>query len=48
MPGAREAIEQKSWKEAEAQLAIIAAAVQREAALVHKAADVLQKKQRIE
>ena len=48
MPGAREAIEQKAWIEAESQLLLIAAAVQREAALVHRAADVLQRKQRID
>jgi N-acetylated-alpha-linked acidic dipeptidase len=41
MPGAREAIEQKAWKEAEAEIGRIAGALGKEAALVNRAADVL-------
>ncbi len=48
MPAAREAIEQHSWKEAETEVGRIAVVVQREAALVHRAADVLQRRQRVE
>jgi N-acetylated-alpha-linked acidic dipeptidase len=45
MPGAREAIEQKSWAEADVEIGRIAAAVQRETELVNRATDVLEKKQ---
>jgi N-acetylated-alpha-linked acidic dipeptidase len=44
MPGVREAIEQQSWAEADAQIGKVAAAVQREAALVNRASDVLEKR----
>ena len=44
MPGVREAIEQKSWAEADVEIVRVAAAVQREAALVNRASDVLEKK----
>jgi N-acetylated-alpha-linked acidic dipeptidase len=44
MPGAREAIEQKSWSEADVEIGRIAAAVQREAELVNRASDVLSRK----
>ncbi|MBV9878902.1 MAG: hypothetical protein JO180_00315, partial [Gemmatirosa sp.] len=41
MPGAREAIEQDRWRDADPELARIAAALQREAALVDELADAL-------
>ena len=44
MPAAREAIEQKAWKDADIELARVAAALAREAALVHQAAGVLEGK----
>ena len=42
MPGAREAIEQSRWSEAEQQLARVAAAVNREAAHVNEVAALLE------
>ncbi len=44
MPAAREAIEQKAWKDADVEIARVAAALAREAALVHHAASVLEGK----
>jgi N-acetylated-alpha-linked acidic dipeptidase len=44
MPGVREAIEQKQWKDADAQTVRIAAALDRETDLVNRAADVLERK----
>ncbi len=48
MPGAREAIEQKSWAEADTELARIALAVTREAKLVDRASDVIEGKGRVQ
>jgi N-acetylated-alpha-linked acidic dipeptidase len=48
MPGVREAIEQKDWSGAETEIGRVAAAVQREADLVNRASDVLEKKPRIQ
>ena len=48
MPGAREAIEQKSWAEADVELGRVANAVQREADLVNRASDILEKKPRVQ
>jgi N-acetylated-alpha-linked acidic dipeptidase len=48
MPGVREAIEQKSWAEADGEIVRVAAAVQREADLVNRASDVLEKKPRVQ
>ncbi len=42
MPGVREAIEQKEWKLAEEQIGKLAAALERESALVAKAAQLLE------
>lgn len=42
MPGAREAIELKAWKEAEAEIARIAVALNKEAELVKSAAQILE------
>jgi N-acetylated-alpha-linked acidic dipeptidase len=44
VPGVREAIEQKSWAEADVEIGRVAAAVQREADLVNRASEVLSKK----
>jgi N-acetylated-alpha-linked acidic dipeptidase len=44
MPGVREAIEQQDWAAADVQIGRVAAAVDREAALVSRASDVLEKK----
>lgn len=44
MPGVREAIEQKDWAGADNEIGRVAAAVQREADLVNRASDVLEKK----
>ncbi|MFI5231386.1 MAG: transferrin receptor-like dimerization domain-containing protein [Gemmatimonadales bacterium] len=44
MPGVREAIEQGDWAAADVQIGRVAAAVDREAALVNRASDVLEKK----
>lgn len=43
MPGAREAIELKQWKDADAEIVRIATALDREAELVNRAADVLER-----
>jgi N-acetylated-alpha-linked acidic dipeptidase len=43
IPGVREAIEQKKWKEADEQIARAAAALQGEAALIDAAAGMLEK-----
>jgi hypothetical protein len=43
MPGAREAIEQKAWAEAEREAARIAAALEREARLVDAASADLER-----
>ncbi len=48
MPGAREAIEQKSWAEADVEIGRVANAVQREADLVNRASDILEKKPRVQ
>jgi N-acetylated-alpha-linked acidic dipeptidase len=48
MPGVREAIEQKDWTGADTEIGRVAAAVQREADLVNRAADVLDKKARVQ
>lgn len=45
MPGIREAIEQKKWKEADEQMVRVAAALQDEAALIDSAANLLEKAQ---
>jgi N-acetylated-alpha-linked acidic dipeptidase len=45
VPGVREAIEQKNWKEADEQLIKVAAALQDEAALIESAATELEKAQ---
>jgi N-acetylated-alpha-linked acidic dipeptidase len=42
MPGVREAIEQKDWKQADEQIVKVAAAIMRESALVTKAAVLLE------
>ncbi|MBI3568965.1 MAG: M28 family peptidase [Gemmatimonadetes bacterium] len=42
VPGVREAIEQKHWKEADQQISLVAEALEREAALVRKASAALQ------
>jgi N-acetylated-alpha-linked acidic dipeptidase len=42
MPGAREAIEQHTWQEAEQEMVRIAAALDRETALINQAASVLE------
>lgn len=44
MPAAREAIEQKQWKDADAELARVASALEREAALVGRAASALERR----
>jgi N-acetylated-alpha-linked acidic dipeptidase len=44
MPGVREAIEQKQWKDADVQIVRIASALDRETELVNRAADVLERK----
>jgi len=44
MPGAREAMEQKNWVEADAEIVKIAAALEREAELIAKAAALMEKK----
>ena len=44
MPGAREAIDSHDWGMANVQLTRIAGALDKEAALIHKAANVLEKK----
>ena len=44
MPGAREAIEQKDWKQADAELVRIAAALVRETELIGKAAALLERR----
>jgi N-acetylated-alpha-linked acidic dipeptidase len=43
MPGVREAIEQKKWKEADAQIVRVAAVLEDEAALIDSAAEALEK-----
>jgi len=43
MPGIREAIEQKQWKQADEQIVRVAAALQNEAALIDSAAAMLEK-----
>ncbi|MFZ2491177.1 MAG: transferrin receptor-like dimerization domain-containing protein, partial [Thermoanaerobaculia bacterium] len=43
LPGIREALEQRNWKEAEEQVVVAAAAIDRYAAVVNEAADVLAK-----
>ena len=48
MPGAREAIEQKSWAEADVEIGRIAVAVTREAKLVDRASDVIEAKGRVQ
>ena len=48
MPGAREAIEQKSWVEADVEIGRVASAVQREADLVNRATEVLERKGRVQ
>jgi N-acetylated-alpha-linked acidic dipeptidase len=45
IPGVREAIEQKKWKEADEQIVVVANALQDEAKLIDDAAEVLEKKQ---
>ena len=42
IPGVREAIEQKKWKEADEQIARAASALQNEAALIDSAAQELE------
>ena len=42
MPGVREAIEQKQWKQVETEMPRIAAVLQAEASLVGAAADALK------
>jgi N-acetylated-alpha-linked acidic dipeptidase len=42
MPGVREAIEQKDWKQADEQIVKVAAAIMRESGLVTKAAVLLE------
>ncbi len=44
MPGVREAIEQKQWQAADAQIVRVAAALQREAELVSQAAEVIERR----
>jgi N-acetylated-alpha-linked acidic dipeptidase len=44
MPAAREAIEQKAWKDADVEIGRVAAALAREAELVHRAASTLEGK----
>jgi len=44
MPGAREAMEQKNWVEADREIAKIAAALEREAELIARAAALMEKK----
>ena len=44
MPGAREAMEQKNWKEADTELGRIAAALTREADLIRQAAALLERR----
>ncbi len=44
MPGAREAIEQKDWKQADAELGRIAAALAREIGLISRAAALLERR----
>ncbi len=44
MPGVREAIEQKQWADADAQILRVAAALRREAALVGRAAEALERR----
>jgi hypothetical protein len=44
MPGVREAIEQKEWKLADAEILRIAAALMREAELVTRAAELLERR----
>jgi hypothetical protein len=44
MPGAREAIDGHDWARANTELVRIAGALDKEAALIHKAANVLEKK----
>ena len=43
MPGVREAIEQKRWAEADAEIARVAAVLQAEATLIDSAAEELEK-----
>src|SRR5437763_1079243 len=43
IPGVREAIEQKKWKEAEQQIAIVSAVLQDEVSLIDSASDELEK-----
>jgi N-acetylated-alpha-linked acidic dipeptidase len=43
IPGVREAIEQKKWKEADQQIMRAAAVLQDEAALIESAAQLLEK-----
>jgi N-acetylated-alpha-linked acidic dipeptidase len=43
MPGVREAIEQKDWKQADAEILRIAAALARETELVRRAAELLER-----
>lgn len=43
IPGVREAIEQKKWKEAETEIARVAGVLVEEASLIHSAADELEK-----
>jgi N-acetylated-alpha-linked acidic dipeptidase len=44
MPGVREAIEQKDWKQADTEIGRVAAALGRETALILKAADLLERR----
>lgn len=44
IPGVREAIEQKKWREADDQIVRAAAVLQDEAALIDSAAQTLEKK----
>jgi N-acetylated-alpha-linked acidic dipeptidase len=44
MPGVREAIEQKQWKDADAEIVRVASALDREADLVTRAAAALERK----
>ena len=45
IPGVREAIEQKKWKEAEEQIVRVAGVLQDEAALIESAAEDMEKAQ---
>jgi N-acetylated-alpha-linked acidic dipeptidase len=44
IPGVREAIEQKDWKEADAQIVRVSAAIEREADLLKQATQLLPAK----